>query len=402
MSQSSNSNNLQQEMLQDAIANIEAVEKELDEQFQFLGEEVDEGFAQLGSLCRQGMQIAKSVGKVFDSKKVAEGLGALAYVGGAVFGAMQQINVAVAHNEALDKLLKQKKKIATEKLAMIEVLVKKTERNLSSMRRLVDSEAGKEFDFSVLSKSEFALQLGNMIRNMALFRQSYYHKILTEFLCSEYKAWKRGEHYGSKTRPSYYDVNCCIVADFYKGQRVSAIIPHVFQKDVLSGTDVYVLTDASLLGPTLYNYGLLKKDKHGHIQMLPLPKSISPSAKLMLSNNIAYKSYKNQQFWFEHKENLVFLSIALIVMLFVVGLFSWLDWNSWIEWILGVILFGLGLWGAGSISFETGIQQDIYDKIRKKLMQLGGYVKIYRPDFDKKSVFWAGLRGAVKGLASSI
>lgn len=394
----SSSNNLLQKSLQDSVADIEAIEEELDEQFKILGEEVDQGFAQIGELCKQGMSIAKSIGNAFDSEKLALGLGAVACVGGAVFGAMQKMDEAKAHNEALDKLLRLKKKIASEKLATIEILSGKAEKVRARLQKLVDVEAEKKFDYATITSSKFSLQQSNMLRVMLIYRQSYYCKILTDFLCLEYKAWKRGQHCCSQNRPCYYDVNYNIVQDLFGERNVANVLPKICKNETLSGADVYALVDTSLLGPALCEYGL--KNIKGK-QFESLPSGISQSAKFLLKENPAYKSYKKQLFWFKYEEPSLIIGSALIIVLLVVGLFSWLDWYAWIEWTLGIIISLGGTWLIGVGIDELKLGDDIFDKARAAQMRMGGYVEIFRPDFSKKSVAWAGVSGAMKGLLSS-
>lgn len=394
----SSSNDLLQKSLQDSVADVEAIEEELDEQLKFLGEEVDQGFAQIGELCKQGMSIAKSIGNTFGSEKLALGLGAVACVGSAVMGAMQKMDEAKAHNEALDKLLRLKKKIASEKLATTEMLSEKAEKARTRLLKWVDAETEKKFDYALMTSSAFALQQSNMLRVMLIYRQSYYCKILTDFLCSEYRAWKRGQHCCSQNRPSYYDVNYKIVQDLFGERKVANVLPKICKKDILSGADVYALMDTSLLGPTLCEYGLKDVDRK---QLESLPSGISQSAKFLLNENPAYKSYKKQSFWFKYEEPSLIIGSALIIVLLVIVLFSWLDWYAWIEWTLGIIISLAGTWLIGVGIDDLKLSDDVFDKARSAQMKMGGYVEIFRPDFSKKSVAWAGVSGAMKGLLSS-
>ena len=45
--------------------------------------------------------------------------------------------------------------------------------------------------------------------------------------------------------------------------------------------------------------------------------------------------------------------------------------------------------------------ESIIEKAQKRLKEQAGYVKIFRPDFSKKNVAWAGFTGAIKGAVSA-
>ena len=84
--------NLMQEEMECCIAEIQAIETELSAQFEVLGEQIDAGFKQIGELTKHGIQVAKSIGRTFDSEYAAIGTTAMVFAGAAVFGAMEKMN----------------------------------------------------------------------------------------------------------------------------------------------------------------------------------------------------------------------------------------------------------------------------------------------------------------------
>lgn len=400
--------NLLQSKMEDCIAEIQEVEKELDEQFKMLGEKVDAGFAQIGSLNKECMGIAKSIGNAFDSEHLAWGLSAAVCAVGAVMGAMEKIEAAKAHNEALDKMLELKNQIANEKLATTERLSEKAAKVEGRMFQLIEAEAGKEYGLQDVKSPLFQQQLSNMNREMELYRLACYTRILVDFLCAEYKAWLLGKHCSKQNRPSYYDANLHIAKGLSPYHRLDCAFPSLDKVNTITGADVYLATDASLLSPALCKFGLkMKEDKYEYdnynkgAKMKPLPKIKNKCARELLKHNIAYKSYKKYLFWTKYGQPIVFTSLAFVVLALVLGLFHWLDWAAWLEWTLGIILSIGGIIGAGLVSEEIEIPQSMYAKAKKKQLQLAGYVKIFRPDFEKKSVLWAGVSGAAQGLLSA-
>lgn len=235
--------NLLQEEMEYCIAEIQAIETELNAQFEVLGEQIDTGFKQIGELTKHGIQVAKSIGRTFDSEYAAIGTTAMVFAGAAVFGAIEKMNAARVHNAALDKMLKLKKKLASEKLAKTEKLAERATKVQERIGQLVEVEAEKTYAKEDVEKPLFKLQLANMQRIMNIYRLSSYSKILVDFLCSEYRAWNIGKHCSSKNRPTYFDANSMIAKRLCPNHNMECELSRLEKNKNLLGADVFIVTD---------------------------------------------------------------------------------------------------------------------------------------------------------------
>ena len=398
--------NLIQEEMEYCIAEIQAIETELNAQFEVLGEQIDTGFKQIGELTKHGIQVAKSIGRTFDSEYAAIGTTAMVFAGAAVFGAIEKMNAARVHNAALDKMLKLKKKLASEKLAKTEKLAERATKVQERIGQLVEVEAEKTYAKEDVENPLFKLQLANMQRIMNIYRLSSYSKILVDFLCSEYRAWNIGKHCSSKNRPTYFDANSMIAKRLCPNHNMECELSRLEKNKNLLGADVFIVTDIALLSPILCKYGFDSnnyddEDEYSADIMKSLPKIQSLCARKLLKKNAAYKTYKRHMFWFKYGQTTIFLGITILLLSLVFFLLSWLDWRAWIEWTLGIIFSLCACFISGYISYGNEMPKSIAEKAHKKLKKQAGYVKISRPDFSKKNVVWAGFTGAIKGAISS-
>ena len=97
----------------------------------------------------------------------------------------------------------------------------------------------------------------------------------------------------------------------------------------------------------------------------------------------------------------MFFGITILLLSLVFSLLSWLDWQVWIEWTLGIIFSLCACFISWHISYGNEMPESIIEKAQKRLKKQAGYVKIFRPDFSKKNVAWAGFTGAIKGAVSA-
>ena len=398
--------NLMQDEMECCIAEIQAIETELSAQFEVLGEQIDAGFKQIGELTIHGIQMARSIGCTFDSKNVAIGTSAVVFAGAAVFGAIENINAVRVHNAALDKMLTLKKKLASEKLATTERLAERATKVQERIGQLVEVEAEKTYAKEDVENPLFKLQLANMQRIMDIYRLSCYSKILVDFLCSEYRAWNIGKHCSSKNRPTYFDANAMIAKRLCPNHNMELELSRLEKAKNLLGADVFIVTDIALLSPILCKYGFDSnnyddEDECSAGTMRTLPKIKSPFARKLLKKNAAYKTYKHHMFWFKYGQTAMFFGITILLLSLVFSLLSWLDWQVWIEWTLGIIFSLCACFISWHISYGNEMPESIIEKAQKRLKKQAGYVKIFRPDFSKKNVAWAGFTGAIKGAVSA-
>ena len=67
----------------------------------------------------------------------------------------------------------------------------------------------------------------------------------------------------------------------------------------------------------------------------------------------------------------------------------------------GLFIFFRACFISWHISYGNEMPESIIEKAQKRLKKQAGYVKIFRPDFSKKNVAWAGFTGAIKGAVSA-
>ena len=196
-------NDILQQTLNSSFLEIEEIEKEVAAQLDYLGKTVDVGFSQLSQMSRQSLIIVSGIVK---ASRFVRGLGMAVMAFTAAIGAIERIKAAKAHNKALDELLQIKRKVASEKIASINVLSLRIEHRLSQFEGLIDSEVYFD-DYERLDSNSLIQKLFIMDKTLALYRGALYCKLLIDYLKAEYQAWTDGEQCSSMNRPTYYDCN---------------------------------------------------------------------------------------------------------------------------------------------------------------------------------------------------
>lgn len=108
------------------------------------------------------------------------------------------------------------------------------------------------------------------------------------------------------------------------------------------------------------------------------------------------------------------LTVLVTMGVIFASLFAFLDyrcyewWAEWIPYIKWIVLIALGIIEAIVLAISLFAYDCNMDKIRAAICRKGkmkqlkimGYVEIYEPDFEKKSLLWAGTKGFITGLIS--
>lgn len=385
--------------LDSCMAELEQVEIEIDSQLQALSQSVDEGFGQLAQLGRAVMAGASGKG-------LAIGAGILA-----VANVVGRVLEAKKHNEALDKLLVVKQEIAAEKLARTQGIMQIAGNVIKRLEALLNNEAFNEYDIQQMNGNVLNAKFSAMERTMTIYRKAAYSYALVNYLCAEYKAWSKGRQCSDNDRPTLIDVNCeiqqhilsrCAVSDNVYIRTLFA-----YGNKPVAGCYLYSSTDPQLLATSLILYGLTQEEK-----IKSLPKLSSPLLSAYIKENPPYQIYRKYSrilnYFVKWCNAFVMTTLILVLyLLVVIGLFSWLDWNIWVERILGTILYvGPVLWffARGIPSMLNNLyhswKYNLYYKCLDKLRTIGGYVEIYRPDLEKKSLWKEGAKGALEGVLS--
>ena len=392
------------------LTDIERIEKELDEQLQILGEKVDAGFSQMRETNKSLFKVAAQAVRY---PYLAVGIAMATVALSTVAGVVEKVKAAKAHNSALDKLLVMKKSIANEKLKSVKSLKTIINKVLNRLKSLVVNEAEMSFNSSILTdKKIFTAKRLIMDRTMIIYRTSVYSSLLIEYLEKEYEAWLNDRQYSSMDRPTYLDSNLKILDLLSETGSGTLSLEQIFEPhgNKVSGAETYVATDSQLLSCALIITGL--DDKHNEITRLP--RIQNKLLKRHIKKNQPYKIYRRYYFLRNYiarplTGNVItglLISLALVLNYLIFQLF---DWAIWLEWLLGVIMtiaevVIIVLCKIDEIfdEWHDAMCSKIYSACFEKLSKSAGYVKIYKPDLDKKNVVWEGVKGAVQGLINNI
>lgn len=385
-------NDILQQTLNSSFSEIEEIEKEVAAQLDYLGKTVDVGFSQLSQMSRQSLIIVSGIVK---ASRFVRGLGMAVMAFTAAIGAIERIKAAKAHNKALDELLQIKRKVASEKIASINVLSLRIEHRLSQFEGLIDSEVYFD-DYERLDSNSLIQKLFIMDKTLALYRGALYCKLLIDYLKAEYQAWTDGEQCSSMNRPTYYDCNELLAKRMNKMKSLHGSAS-------VNGADVYLVHDSQILSTVLIDYGLRKK-----LTIKRAPKVKSPFLRKIIKENPSYKSYCKSAWYMNYvvkvlNEKVLFCLIYLALLTLNYLFFQWVEWYTVIEWILGIIMalvevIILALCYESLEEFHESWQEKVYTEELNKQLRMAGYVEIYRPDLKKKSLVWEGVKGAVLGI----
>lgn len=385
-------NDILQQTLNSSFSEIEEIEKEVAAQLDYLGKTVDVGFSQLSQMSRQSLIIVSGIVK---ASRFVRGLGMAVMAFTAAIGAIERIKAAKAHNKALDELLQIKRKVASEKIASINVLSLRIEHRLSQFEGLIDGEVYFD-DYERLDSNSLIQKLFIMDKTLALYRGALYCKLLIDYLKAEYQAWTDGEQCSSMNRPTYYDCNELLAKRMNKMKSLHGSAS-------VNGADVYLVHDSQILSTVLIDYGLRKK-----LTIKRAPKVKSPFLRKIIKENPSYKSYCKSAWYMNYvvkvlNEKVLFCLIYLALLTLNYLFFQWVEWYTVIEWILGIIMalvevIILALCYESLEEFHESWQEKVYTEELNKQLRMAGYVEIYRPDLKKKNLVWEGVKGAVLGI----
>lgn len=380
-----------------------------------MGEKVDKGFAQLNALNQNLSKISKNIINSFDKDDDWKGGVELCAMAISIFngvaGCVSAVRAARQHNKYLDELLLLKQEIAQEKLQSIIKIESSVNRAVKSISKLVRKEALSELTLTNVKSDVLDMKLSVMNRTLLIYRTTIYSQLLIRYLHAEYEAWIDGMQYSEVDRPTLFDANVIIVdnlQDCLKGTDCNLDFLSLvhFQKSDILGAQLYLCTDSQLLSLAMLAYGMSMDE----LTIKKLPKIQESPFSPYLKSNIAYKTYRKSYYKFNYWVKwfngyvCVFL-ILLAILTILLSLFTWLNWPGWVEWILGIVVFIMG----GIITFgnyetlEKAYQErtnNFCSKAIFEMMSISGYVEIFRPDLDRKSLIAAGFKGAVKGFIS--
>lgn len=406
-------NNLFQQQLDAYVGDFEKIENELNNQLQLLGENIDKGFIQLKSINQNINQITNdllhSVGTTSSAALISIAFSSIIQSALCCFTSIKE---AKQHNKSLDKLLILKQEIAQQKTQSITKIGTSIDKVAQNIRNLIKNEALSKITITDVSKNILDMKLSIMNRTLLIYRNTVYCQLLTQYLQAEYKAWLSGKQYSNIERPTLFNVNTTATKDlnnYLKETGYNLNIPSLFssQKRDIFGAYVYLSTDSQLLSVYLLDYGMpLNRN-----EIKKMPKLHNTSLKSFIKSNTAYKTYRSSyyklNYWIKWFNGYVVVALIIaIILLAIITLFSLTNWWTWIEWTLGIILFF-----TGSIIvcfnydyFENSHQRRVENfclTTRKKMMIISGYIKIFRPNLDKKNILKAGFNGAIKGFINT-
>jgi len=194
--------------VQECLREIQKIEKELTSQLQILSETIDKNFGTISTNIRELTNLAteSTIGLVTDKRRAQLAMaGAAASV---VVDVAGQTYAAYKHNQKLDKIMEQKRKIAEAKkdsiVRIIPIATKVNER----LEKLLINEAGKRYVSKELKTSlTLSMLVDNMDKFLDMYRTSEYFVRIANYLKDEYEAWNKGKQTSTTKRPDSLDVN---------------------------------------------------------------------------------------------------------------------------------------------------------------------------------------------------
>ncbi len=406
------------QLLSQCNKDIEEVQRELDANLTLLAENVDQGFGQLRNINKQCMDIAEQL----QNSGFGKAANVVSFAGIAISGiggAFNAAKAASAHNEALDKLMQQKVKIANEKFDSISRVQKLAERTDASFFNALSHDLVQEYNESdLVANPTTTNDIINEIRRIeATFKVASYNLMMVNFLIDEYKAWMNCQQRSGSRRPVMSFVNNRINDWMFDcnnglGLNLQSVISRNGRNGKITGAELLFLSDPSITACSLY--GQMSDDdvmsdpaSTGVVREIGVePDGI---AKTFMDNNSAYQKYlsslKEYKGWWHAPAFVVWMLVGIS---FIIDIECWKgmsEWWAFFRWVIMIILvlieYGI-LTASCPTFFDDGKRRKhlnwICNKAKQKQLGEMGFVKIYEPNYKKKSVANAAFKGFLKGV----
>ena len=258
------------------------------------------------------------------------------------------------------ELLKQKQKLASEKLPFLQSLEVKMVRNFEIQSKIFGGFAECEYSIADLCQNPqiFNAKKKLMTQSLAMFKRTVFMSTLLSFLLAEYEAWLNGDHKNSKIgKPTRSGVSDFILNSFLysmnaEGRETLKVSQQISQEVMnitnesskISGRLLFMFIDEELLAL--------------HFSCMDYPdwlfessaESI-PSMKVMLYQNPAYKKIVDTTPLFEVVESekksgsvLSVINGLLVIVSVVISLFWFTNWNFYFNLVASLLLSGFTIY----------------------------------------------------------
>lgn len=414
------------QLLSQCNKDIEEVQRELDANLTLLAENVDQGFGQLRKINKQCTDIAEQL-KNSGFGKAADVVSLAGFAISGFGSAYNAAKAASAHNEALDKLMQQKVKIANAKFDSISRVQKLAERNDATFFKALSHDLVQEYNESDLVADPAITNdiISEIHRVEATFKMASYNLMMVNFLLDEYKAWMNYQQRSETSRPVMSFVNNRINDWMFDcnnglGLDLQSVISRNGRNGKITGAELLFLTDPSITACSLY--GQMSKDDDMSELMSGLMPDLKPTgvvhdigvepvgiAKTFIGKNSAYQKYQaslsEYNGWWHVPAYIAFIIVGIS---FLIDIESWMgmsEWWAFFRWgamIFLVLIEYAILTAACPTLFDDGERRKhlnwVCNKAKQKQLGEMGFVKIYEPNYKKKSVAKAAVMGAIKGI----
>lgn len=252
------------------------------------------------------------------------------------------------------EILKQKQKLASEKLPFLQSCEAKMVKNLEIQSEIFRGFADSEYVIADLYKSPsvFNAKKKLMTDSLAMFKRSVFMSDLLSFLLAEYEAWLNGDHENNQiSKPVRSDVNDYILNSFLysindeeretlkESQQITREVMNITNaSSKISGKILYLFMDEELLA-------LHFSRKNYPDWLFESSIEFIPSVKSMLYQNPAYKKIVDTSPLFDiaesEKKTGTILSVInglLVIASIVVGLFLFTNWNFYFILVTSLFL----------------------------------------------------------------
>ena len=220
-----------------AVSEMRVLDAALARQLHELAHVTDARFAVYASVLQRSARIAANCGSAVAAVRwnLAGALAAKS-----VIAAGKAIS-ARKHNQKLDKLLDDKRKIASGRLDTLRELRPRIARNADTFGRLMQSYASRPIDPANVPALTAPVWQALECRRSALHMQA-----LAGFLESEYTAWLGGEHSGNLAYPVPADANRLIYKELYGDKPPRQLFEQTAAEGIRTGRDLMLLADPAL------------------------------------------------------------------------------------------------------------------------------------------------------------
>lgn len=229
-----------------AAAEMRALEAALSEQLEALRRLDDARLGACASVLQRSARIAAACGS------------AAAAVKWNLAGAMAAKTVVAAgravsarnHNRRLESLLADKRRIASDRLAMLRALRPRIDRAADSFGRLMQACAGRSL------APGWAAAAGESLWQALECRRSALHfQALAAFLEDEYTAWLAGRQRGDTPFPTPADANRHVAAELFREASLRSAFEEAAADGIADGRSLMLLSDPALVMMALHDGG---------------------------------------------------------------------------------------------------------------------------------------------------